>query len=233
MKIPLLPDTDLARIAPLPTERKEVELEIFRITHPPYRYVPFRKSLGDTLNAQQGFLPPLARVPFERIAEGIRAESRKPDELEANIAVARPLYDYAIAERIEARTHDMSPLILAGVRLMFWHSLVLIDDGKVTVPFFDPRRSTTKLTSLARQFVFSVMNERLRVLDPDFADVKLIIYQFTTPERGPRAPKPHLEGAAALFGFAELEHMVRETYDIWNDVYTRRTERERKRGGGL
>jgi hypothetical protein len=142
VKIPLLPDTDVARFAPLPAEQKEVELEIFRITHPPFRYLPFRKTLGDTVNATQGFLPPQPRVPFEKIAECIRAESRKVEEVEPNIQVAQALYDHVAAAGIDARTHEMSPLIIGGVRQTFWHSLVLIENGRVTVPFFDPRRST-------------------------------------------------------------------------------------------
>jgi len=77
------------------------------------------------------------------------------------------------------------------------------------------------------------MNERLRVLDPDFAEVQLSIYQFATPKTGPRRPKLYAEDGGALFTFAELEHMVRETYDVWTDVYTRRTERERKRSGSI
>lgn len=234
MKIPLLPDTDVARIGPLTTEQKRVELEVFRLTFPPYRYLPFRKTVGDTVNARQGFLPPQARVPFKNISANIRAESRNPEELEANVRVAQGLYDHIEAEGIEARTHDMRPLILAGgVKLIFWHSLILIKDSLVTVPFFDPRRSTAKLTPLARRFVFSAMNERLRVLDPDFAEVQLSIYQFATPKTGPRRPKLYAEDGGALFTFAELEHMVRETYDVWTDVYTRRTERERKRSGSI
>ena len=77
------------------------------------------------------------------------------------------------------------------------------------------------------------MHERLRVLDPDFTDVNLAIYQFTTPDTGPRIPKLYLEDGVQPFAFAQLEEMVRETYDIWTDVYTRRTERERKRSGEL
>jgi hypothetical protein len=97
------------------------------------------------------------------------------------------------------------------------------------VPFFDPRRSATKLTALARRFVFSVMHERIRVPDPDFAEVRLGIFQFTTPKKGPRVPKLYTDEGIVLFTFDELEEMVRETYDIWTDVYMRRTERERKR----
>jgi hypothetical protein len=233
VKIPLLPDTDVARIAPLSADQKEGELELFRITFPPYGYQPFRKTLGDTLNAQQGFLPPQPRIPFKLVEASIRAECRKVEEIEPNLQVAEGLYNHAASNGIEARTHDMRPLILGGgIKLTFWHSLILIENGSVTVPFFDPRRSTSKLTPVARRFVYSAMHERLRVLDPDFADVNLRVYQFTTPDHGPRTPKPYPQ-QASLFSFEELDHMVRETYEIWTEVFTRRTERQRKRTGGL
>lgn len=64
VKIPLLPDIDLARIAPLTRDQKVRAFEAFRVSHPPYRYVPLRKSLAEILNVQTGFLTPVDRPPF-------------------------------------------------------------------------------------------------------------------------------------------------------------------------
>jgi hypothetical protein len=44
---PLLPETDLARIAPLPTEQKWKALESFRLGVPPYSYKPLRSNIAD------------------------------------------------------------------------------------------------------------------------------------------------------------------------------------------
>jgi hypothetical protein len=224
----------MARIAPQPTENKRAALEIFRLSYPPYRYVPVRKSFADILNAQTRFLPHGPRVPFSKIADIIRAESRSDDEYSANIRVAEGLYNHANEKALLARQHEFFPLTFGGGgKVVYWHSLILVQSGQPIVPFFDPRRTSTNLTALARRFVFSSMHERIRVPDPDFANVRLGIFQFTTPDKGPRKPKLYTDEGVRLFTFDELEEMVRETYEIWTEVYTQRTERERKRSGEL
>jgi hypothetical protein len=188
--------------------------------------------LGDTTNAQTGFLPAQPPVPFTSVATAIRSLCRKAEECEPNVQVAEGLYEFVQSHGLKARTYEMRPLTLAGgIKLAYWHSLLLIEDEKVTVPFFDPRRTTTKLTPLARRFVFSAMHERLRVLDTDLAGAQLAIFQFSTADDGPRQPR-RFDEERNLFTFAELDSMVRETYEIWNGVYTRRVERERRRGKG-
>lgn len=236
MKIPLLPDIDLARIAPLPRDQKVRALEAFRLSHPPYRYVPLRKSLAEILNVQTGFLSPVERPPFSRIERAIAAECRSADELAANLRVAEALYAYANAERLEGRSLELFPLSVgAGAKLVFWHSFLVISDGRPLIPFFDPRRTSTRLTAHGRKFVFSTMHERIRVSDPDYADVALAIIQFTAPAKGPRVPVMHTDGGLELFSFEELEAMVAETYEVWTDVYLQRAKAppKRSRGGFL
>jgi hypothetical protein len=224
----------MARIAPQPTVNKRAALEVFRVTFPPYRYVPFRKSLGDILNAQTGFLPIGPRVPLERIKQAIRAEARTEEEYEANVRVAEGLYDYVRAKALVARKHEFLPLTLGGgTKLAYWHSLVVSQSGTALIPLFDPRRSSTNLTKLARRFAFSVMHENIRVQNPDFEDARLGIFQFTTPDEGPRAPKLITDEGVELFTFDKLEEMVRETNELWTEVYMQRAERERKRSGTI
>jgi hypothetical protein len=197
------------------------------MTRPPYRYVPVRKSLSDILNVGTGFFPALPRVPFEKVAASIRSESRSDDEWQANLRVAQGLYGYAEAMRLEGRRYEIFPLTLAaGVKVAFWHSLVIVKDREPFVPFVDPRRSSTRLTSQAQRFVFSVMHERIRVPDPDFADVRLAIFQFATPPEGSRVPIMRTDEGVVLFTPDELEEMVRETYEIWTEVYTERVRSE-------
>lgn len=234
MKIPLLPDIDLARIAPLTKDQKMRALEAFKLSHPPYRYVPLRKSLAEILNVQTGFLSPVERPSFTSIERAIAAECRSAEELTANLRVAEALYTYANAGQLEGRSIELFPLSLGtGAKLVFWHSFLVIAGGQPLVPFFDPRRTSTRLTIHARKFVFSTMHERIRASDPDFADVTLAIFQFTAPEKGPRVPVMHIDQGLTLFSFEELEAMVAETYEIWTDVYLRRTKTTApKRAGG-
>jgi hypothetical protein len=233
VKIPLLPETDLARIAPMPTEHKWNALEHYRISFPPYRYLPVRKSYSDILNVQSGFLQSTPRVPFSHVREVVRIESRTAEEFQANLRVAEGLYNHAVAMSLTGRRVDFFPLnIGTGSKLVYWHSLLLAYEGKPLVPFFDPRRTATRLTELGRRFAFSTMHERIRVADPDYANVLLGIFQFTVPKKGPRLPILYTDEGVALFTFDELAEMVRETYEIWTEVYTRRAKTPPKRSGG-
>lgn len=231
MKIPLLPETDLARIAPQPRDSKYDALEHFRISYPPYRYV-VRKVLADIFNVSSGFLISASRVPLSAVEAAVRSECRSPEELEANLAVARALYEHAEQHGIGGRRADFLPFnVGAGSKVVFWHPMVLAVDGRPLVPFVDPRRTAT-LTELGRRFVFSMMHERIRAADPDFADAELGIFQLSAPSSGPRQPKLHMATGVQLFSYAELTEMVRETYEIWTEVYLQRAKTEPKRGGG-
>lgn len=103
------------------------------------------------------------------------------------------------------------------------------------IPFLDPRR-VKRLTVQGRRFVFSVMHERIRAADPDFADVSLAVVQFALSAKGPREPAIFLDQGVELFTFDELDRMVRETYELWVEVCEERTAATRRRGaagGGL
>ena len=231
MKIRPLPEIDLARIAPLPSEAKLKELEIFRFGHPPLSYNPMRSTLSDILDVEAGMFD-LGRVPWHKVAETIARRSRNDGEEKANLQIAEGLYRFAEARGLRGRKHDFLPLALGvGHRVAYWHSLVLIDGGIPFVPFFDPRRSRG-LTPEARRFVFSMMHERIRVADPDFSDVRLCIFQFARVNDGPREPRLYHDEGVALFGFDELDEMVRETYDLWREVCEERGKEDRRRGSG-
>jgi hypothetical protein len=232
VKIRPLPEIDLARIAPLSSERKLKELEIFRLGHPLLSYNPMRSTLSDILDVEAGMFE-LGRVPWHRVAETIARRSCSDEEEKANLQAAEGLYRFAQARRLRGRKHDFLPLPLGvGHRVVYWHSLVLIDGGLPFVPFFDPRRARG-LTPEARRFVFSMMHERIRVADPDFADVRLGIFQFARVDEGPREPRFYSDEKVALFGFDELDKMVRETYDLWREVCEERDKENRRKAGGL
>lgn len=231
MKTRPLPDTDLARIAPLPTNQKRNALDALRLGHPPYRYTPVRGSFSDILNLAAGMFDP-GRVPFEKIAAEIRRKSRNDQEEEANLRVAKGLYDFVTAHDLRGRRHDFYPLAIGvGASVVYWHSAILLVDGHPLIPFFDPRRSKL-LTSLGRQFAFSMMHQRIREGSPDFKDVRFGIFQFEKTDEGPRPPQLHTDVGVALFSLDQLEQMVAETYEIWREVCEGREAEMRRRGGG-
>lgn len=232
MKIRPLPDLDLARIAPLPRDQKRKALDQLKLGHPPYSYSPVRQSALEILNVDVGPLGVVPRASWPKIKEQISKRSRSSDEEEANLKVAEALYGFAEERRLEGRRYDFFPLAIGvSEKITLWLPAVLALDGKAAVPFIDPRRSK-KLTADARRFVFSVMHERIRAADPDFAAVDLCIIQFACGDEGVRVPKVHLATDIKLFDFHSLDLMVRETYELWREVLQEREIAIRRKASG-
>ena len=126
----------------------------------------------------------------------------------------------------------MLPLSL-DLRVAYWWPFVMVIDGRPMIPFFDPRRSR-RLTNLGRRFVFSMMNEAIRVRDPDLSEVQLGIFQFEPPidddgvQR--RVLRLYTDDGLTLLGFDELDEMISVTYSIWADVLAERGAETRRRG---
>lgn len=232
MKIPLLSEIDLARVCPLPADQRRSALEQIRYGYPPYSYAPVRGNVSDILNVQAGMLGSLARTPWHKIEQNIRRRSRSDAEEDANLRVGRGLFNYADEQDLSGRHHEIFPLALGvSKKVVFWHPVVLSIDKRPLIPFFDPRR-TKALTVQGRRFVFSVMHERIRVADPDFANVVLGIYQFSLSEKGPRVPILHTDADVTLFTFEELDQMVRDTYEMWQEVCEERAAETRRKAAG-
>jgi hypothetical protein len=237
VKIRPLPEIDLARIAPLSRDEKRRALEQIRLGHPPYSYNPFRGLMSDTLNVQSDLIGPMPRTPWEKIAQAIQRKSRSDAEEQANLRVAAGLFNFIEEKQVVGRRHDIYPLQLGiGTKVVFWQPTILRLEDRAVIPFLDPRRAK-KLTAEGRRFVFSVMHERIRAADPDFADVSLAVVQFDLSPKGPREPAIFLDQGVELFTFDELDQMVRGTYELWMEVCEERAAASRRRGaaggGGL
>lgn len=235
MKTRLLPDLDLARIAPLQTDQKWNALKQMKLGHPPYSYQPMRRALLEILNVDAGPLGMVPRAPWAQIAEEIAKRARSDHEELANLAVANALYGFADDHLIAGQRHEFFPLAvgLTG-KVSYWVPAVISMDGRPTIPFIDPRRAKG-LTKEGRRFAFSVMHERIRVADPDFSDVELGIVQFDTQMQGERVvrmPKLYTASDVELFEFDTIDAMVRETYEIWHAVLSERDAEARRRGTG-
>lgn len=232
MKIPPLHEIDLARIAPLPREEKRHELERMRQTRPPWRYKPFRLSVFDILNIRPGpMIPATARTAWHVIEHDIRHNSRDPDEIAANLSVAKSLYNYACEHGLSGVRYDF-PSLPIGIseKVFYWEPMVLDMGGQLTVPFFDPRVGQ-RLNPAARQFTFSVMHERIRRAYPDLANARFVIFQFSKPDEDDmRIAKAHPDTGIEMLGFEVLDEMIRETYQIWSEV--RDDIRRRRTGTG-
>ncbi|KXG84340.1 hypothetical protein ATO67_12530 [Agrobacterium bohemicum] len=119
-----------------------------------------------------------------------------------------------------------------GKKVSFWLPMVLAVEQQPHVIFVDPRR-TKGLTKVGRRFAFSMMHERIRVADDDFADVRLGIVRFQDNDEGDgRSVQLYTDTGVELFSLDELESMVADTYRIWQEVWEERTTETRRKGTG-
>lgn len=231
MKIRRLPEIDLARIAPLPTDKKRRALEQLRRGRPKLSYAPFRQNIPDILNVQPAMFGPVQHTDWAIVERSIWRSSRTEEEYKANLGVAKSLHGYGALHGIRARSQDFAKLPLStGDKVEYWLSMVLALDGKPVIPFLDPRRAHG-LTADGRRFVFSMMHEQIRAADPDYADVSLGIIQFTAADNDARQPILHLDHGVSLFDFSELDAMVRETHILWLEVQEGQEEARHKATG--
>lgn len=229
MKMHRLPETDLARIGPLPRDKKRLMLRRHKQAAAPHSYLPVRLTLPDIWNTQYGLLGITERASWEKIEKRIWERSKSAEEFDANIRVAKKLYRHADADNIVSHAEDFLPLQIGiGVSVCYWSKLSYVRDGKAVIPFLDPRRNNS-LGRLGRRFAFSMMHQGIRVADPDFENAALEIIHAGSSLNGARTLNFHSDDGVELYSFEELDQMVRETYEIWREVLAEREEEERKK----
>lgn len=230
MKMRPLHDTDLARIAPLPRDLKRKALAQIRHGRPPFSYRPLAACYDDIFNVQFAMFGPVNPTEWSIIDERLKRKCKSEDELKSNRLVARGLHTTACAAGWLGRKEDFYPLAMGGGhKAAYWLPVMLAVNGHGVVPYIDPRRSRG-LTHAGRRFAFSMMHERIRVADPDYADVRFAIIQFDDVMDELRKPIIHMDDGVALFSLDELEQMVAETYEIWRDVCEEREAEVRRTG---
>lgn len=233
MTIRPLPDIDLARIAPQRDDMKRKSLEQMKGGYSNFSYKPVRSCFADIFNIQPeldfGSAPSTAWPVVE--AE-LRKRSKSDDEFEYNRRVALGLYDFATSGRVISRRQEFFPLSMGmGRKVTFWLSMILAIDELPSAIFIDPR-STNGLTAEGRRFAFSMMHERIRVADEDYAEVRMTIAQFHKPSDGRRAVRLYTDAGIELYSREELEFMVASTYEMWRDVLETRESETRSRATG-
>lgn len=231
-----LPETDLARIATKPREVQRKMLEPFNKSFVPrFSYHPLRSYFPDIFNFQPPIFEAKATSPekrekatsWEKVEKLLASKCKKGCELENNLQVAKPLHDWAIQKNIESRDFDPP---LTRDKLCYWNKILLIDDGRPYVPFVDPRRKLKRLDENGRRFVFSLMHVYIRVVNPDYLSLRLMILQFD--DTGSSRPlELYTDEGVKLFSDNELESMVSFTYGLWQEIQKGHEERERRVAG--
>jgi hypothetical protein len=229
----------LANIGPMDVELKYRALQVLKEGWGPFSYDPTKLTAPDTFNAQLELFGAAEPTSLDQIRRRIIALSRRGDEeATANLEVTECLHKYAVDNNVRAKRYDISPYNLSGavgIHYSFWLPLVLVVDDRLMIPFIDPRR-TRGLSAIGRRFTFSMAHHRARVLYPDLADAELAIFAFpvmTDPYRGEcRRLRTYLAGGGSLFSYEELDRMVAETYQIWEQVLAERRDEARRAGVG-
>lgn len=233
MKIRPLPDTDLARIAPQRKDMKRKSLEQMNGGFSTFSYRPVVGCYSDIFNIQPELDLGIAEpTPWAVIEAELKKRSKSREEYEFNRRVALGLHDFATSGRVFGRRHEFFPLSMGmGRKVTFWSPMILAIDEQASAIFIEPRR-TKGLTADGRRFALSMMHERIRVADEDFADIRLTIAQFGDPSDGRRAVRLHTDEGVALYSREELELMVASTYEMWAEVLEEREARGRATGTG-
>jgi hypothetical protein len=141
------------------------------------------------------------------------------------------LHDFARNEDVRSYRKQIAPWPVGyGQSVTYWWNLYTVIDEEPCFIFVDPRVSHP-LTRVARKFVLSMMNERIRVPDPDFAAARLRVVQFTRLDSGKRVIRLFDEHHD-LFTFDELNAMIEETYRLWIEILAERSEELRSAATG-
>jgi hypothetical protein len=232
MKIRRLHDIDLARIAPMPRDCQRKSLEQIRLGYPRFSYDPLRSCFYDIFNVQYEMLGLVAPTDWGIVKAKLNRKCKSEAELTANLRVAKGLYEFA-GGGISGREQQFLPMAMgAGIKVAYWLSLILVKERQSLVPFIDPRASRG-LTQIGRQFVFSMMHERIRVPDPDYTSVRFAILQFGEPDGDVRHPVLHTDNGVELFTLDEMERMVAGTYELWHEVCEERQATTRRKAGEM
>jgi hypothetical protein len=203
-----------------------------RAGRPPFSYKPVRSCFGDIFNIQPEMFGEAGRTEWSKIQRELVKCCKSDDELEHNERVARGLYEFASEKRIMSRRQEFFPLAMSiGRKVTFWLPMVVAIEDQPHAVFVEPRR-TRGLTAEGRRFAFSMMHERIRAADEDFAALKLAILRFNDPEGDKRVVRLFTDEGVDLYGLDELESMVSSTYEMWRQVCEDRERETRRRDTG-
>lgn len=234
MKLRPLPGIDLARIAPLSTAQKISALRAFKAGGGGWSYDPARVQTFNVFNPENPLGISPAHPSLEQIVREVKKGCKTAEQETACIEVTKLLFEWVqahVPRSIERPTPSMSLGSIGAIR--YWGNFAAIMDGRPTFPFFDHRRANG-LTKIARRFVFSMMHEQIRVVDPDFEDASLLIVRFPQPKGSKRSINLEFDSGVELFDLYTLQEMVEETYRLWLEILEgRAAEPPKKAAGGF
>ena len=229
MKLRPLPEIDLARIAPQPTELKWSMLRSFKTGGGSWSYRPAREQVFNVFNPSNPMGLGHSKPSLEQIEAEIRKSCRMAAQETSCVEVTRLLWSWAkqnAEAAVEKPQTSMAIGSIASVR--YWNNFVFLHNGRPTFAFFDHRRGSTGLTKVGLRFTLSMMHQQLRLPDPDFSEASLLVLKFLSPKQESRIIIEHWDHQFELYQFDQLQEMVAETYDIWRAINEERMSSTRQ-----
>lgn len=221
MNIPKISEITLAKNATEREEYQRADLARFMLPGGPrWGYRRLDRLIADVFSL--GF--PLTGVgsptPFGVIERRLVQECKFERERICLLEAARALHQFVAREGITGRHQQFGKMYMgrAAGHLVYWAPMVLNVEGRPTVIFVDPRRSG-RLSGNGIRFVLSMMNEHIRVNDPDYANVRLAVLQIEYVNNSSSRPFLSFDDGVSLFSLSELQSMVDRTYAIWHDLH--------------
>lgn len=219
-----LPETDIANLAFKPVEFKIAFLTNWlRPKQIKGSYEPLRRSVGEAANVGLPLLPEIATTSLEQLEQLVQKACKgNTNLLNMNLAPVRAIRQFVNDKNAEASFLDDLPIALhPGMRYSFWAPMLIRYDGLSRIVFFDLRR-TGGLSDSGLHVCFSIMHDRFRALNPDYADVRFETWKFLDSTN--RSIRAICEWRAPI-GYNEIVADVAETYNILNVVRAGNTAR--------
>lgn len=221
-KLPSVSETDLARFAVLPVDRQVGLLKGYRVFSgrvPTYKAL--RATTPDILNIGHDLFGEPKPTDIRAITRLIIKRVHTPRELRMNVRTARALYTLAQNHGLTSRKEFFPPFVIrAGIEVSYSLPLISNLHSEPFTFFIDPRNQH-RLDETARRFVFSMMHERTRELDPDFQSLNLGIIQFNNSFTT-RTAQLYSDKGLSLFSMDELRSMINTTYNLWEEIWNER-----------
>ncbi len=237
MKIRRLPETDLARIAPMDRDAKLRALRRQNTGFSTSTYDPVRAQTLDIYNARPPLFSDPSDTDWATIERLIRKAGRSEFERENNVTVGSLLYKLIRERHISAVHRDHGRFATRiGDAVRYWDNAVLVAGDDLLIPFPDYRRTFT-LGAEGRRFAASVMHHKIRTQNPaELGEAKLAVFAFPqVANSAERIVRMIVVPDDELYSADDLAAMIAETYDMWAEVLTERAQEARRSGttGGL
>ena len=222
-----LPETDLARVALLPDDQKQIILRAVKSFVPPYSFTPLRKVAAAAYNARSSLFD-LPNRTWPDIESAIKSYCLgHSDWIEPNLIVAKALFDFNNERNVSAVEWEFREISVGfGAKMKFWHDFYSVQDGMPVLSFVDPRLQDG-LGILGRTFVFSAMHHLVAV--GDFEGARLEILRFPQNKfTGQREVEVFTFDERDIVEEVVLNEAIDRTFKIWREILAERTEEARR-----